>query len=171
MDTVVTVQLFSNVGSDACQKKKTLKFNFETQRKGSVAFSLVVHSLNLDLNLAFGSTISLNFDPNPRSGSGRFRFEPWFRTEHRHHYLRATNCGFRTLLYHHLITISTGNGTWFLPGRSDNGTRRSYEKILRSKRNPPTLVIQLVNKLFHSGFPCEPGSTTLQSNVLCFYLL
>ena len=35
-----------------------------------------------------------------------------------------------------LIAITTHDGSWFLPGRFCNGTRRSSEKSLKSKRNP-----------------------------------
>ena len=52
-------------------------------------------------------------------------------------YLRATNCGFRTdFPAATLIAITTRNRSWFLPGRSGNGTRAFLrEKSLKSKRN------------------------------------
>ena len=85
MDTGQRSTLFSTIWSDVARHLSEV----ETQRlhaapwlydsrkvrsePGSDAFSRIVHSLNADLELGFGSAVSLNFDPNLGSvlvGSG-----------------------------------------------------------------------------------------------------
>jgi hypothetical protein len=50
--------------------------------------------LNPEPDLGFGSAILENLQFNFRFGSGRFRFEPQFRTELVHHYTGALTVAF-----------------------------------------------------------------------------